>query len=156
MLKMARALAVDPVHDLLVVSVNDLPNDGETEGRKAGLVIFNRNDSGNVKPRAVIAGPNTGLANIKGRTFSYINMVQTYPPKGWIVLTHSADRQEDNYVGIWSVFDNGDVPPRWKIGGPKSTLKRVRGVALNPKHKELIMEDTYLNAILTFSFPEMF
>ena len=156
LLKMARALAVDPVHNLLVVSVNELPKTDGEPGRKAGLVIFNRTDNGNAKPRAVIAGPNTGITNIQGGTFSHINMVQTYPAGGWIVLTHSADEPEQNFVGIWSVRDNGDVAPRWKIGGPKSTLKRLRGVALNPKHKELIVEDTWLNAVLTYSFPEMF
>jgi hypothetical protein len=31
-----------------------------------------------------------------------------------------------------------------------------RGVALNPKHKELLVSDKRKNAVLTFSFPEMF
>jgi len=156
LLKMPRALAVDPVHNLIVISVNDLPRTPDTKGRKAGLLIFNRTDNGNVKPRAVIAGPKTGIADIQGGTFSYINMVQTYAPRGWIVLTHSSDKSEDNFVGVWSVFDNGDIPPRWKIGGPNSKLKRLRGVALIPKQKEVIVEDTYLNAVLTYSFPEIF
>ena len=31
-----------------------------------------------------------------------------------------------------------------------------RGVTLNPKHKELIVSDKRLNAVLTFYFPELF
>ncbi len=158
LLKDARALAGDPVHNLIIVSVNDLPRaEGEKEPQ-SGLVIFNRTDNGNVKPRAVIAGPNTGFAliYIHGTPFFSVNMVQTYPPRGWIVVTQSAIKPEDNFVGVWSVNDNGDVPPRWRIGGPQSTLKRVRGVALDPQHKEIFMEDVNLNAILTYSFPEFF
>ena len=63
---------------------------------------------------------------------------------------------EGTFVGIWSVNDNGDVPPRWAIGGPKSTLKKPRGVALDPKNKELIVTDMRLNSVLTYYFPEMF
>jgi len=69
-----------------------------------------------------------------------------------------ADLEEPvgSFVGVWSISDDGDVPPRWKIGGPKSTLKNPRGVALEPKHKELIVADMRLNAILTYYFPEIF
>jgi len=158
LLRDARSLAGDPVHNLIVVSVNDLPRgEGET-GPKSGLVIFNRADNGNVKPRAVIAGPHTGFAliYIHGTPFFSVNMVQCYPPRGWIVLTQSAIKPEDNFVGVWSVNDNGDVPPRWKIGGPKSTMKRVRGVAFDPRHKEIVVEDVNLNAVMTYSLPEFF
>ena len=59
-------------------------------------------------------------------------------------------------MGVWSVTDTGDVPPRWKIAGPKSTMKKPRGVVLDPKHKELIVADMRLNAVLTYYFPEIF
>jgi hypothetical protein len=32
----------------------------------------------------------------------------------------------------------------------------VRGVAVNPNHKEVIITDKRLNAILTYYFPELF
>ncbi len=35
-------------------------------------------------------------------------------------------------------------------------MKKPRGVALNPKHKELIVSDMRLNTVLTFYFPEIF
>ena len=57
---------------------------------------------------------------------------------------------------MWSTEDNGDVPPRWRIGGPKGILQQVRGVALIPAQKSLIATDKRLNAVLTFYFPEIF
>ena len=63
---------------------------------------------------------------------------------------------DDGFVGVWNINDNGNVPPRWTIGGPGGVLQMVRGVAVNAKHKELIVTDKRLNAILTFSFPELF
>ena len=35
-------------------------------------------------------------------------------------------------------------------------MKKPRGVVLNPKHKEIIVADMRLNAVLSFSIPEMF
>ena len=56
----ASALAVDPVHNLLIVGGRN------RETRQTRLLIFNRTDEGNVKPKAVIGGPKSGLANISG------------------------------------------------------------------------------------------
>jgi hypothetical protein len=152
-----RALAVDPVHDLIVVSVNGLNSPKADPRDRGALLIFNRTDKGNVKPRTVIAGPRTQISSIEPGVFSNINMLQVYPPKGWIVATHSSDaRAEENFIGIWSVNDNGDAPPRFKLGGTQTTLLRARGVVLDPKHKEVIVEDTYWNALLAFHLPEIF
>ena len=60
------------------------------------------------------------------------------------------------FVGVWSIKDNGDTPPRWKIAGPKSLLKKPRGVVLDPRHKEVIVADMRVNAVLTYYFPELF
>ncbi len=69
----------------------------------------------------------------------------------------SSDQEPEGiFVGVWSINDSGDVPPRWKIGGPKSTLKKLRGVVLNTKHKEMIVADMRLNTVLTYYFPEIF
>ena len=149
LLRSAGALAVDPVNNLLAVGTNR----GFARGVGNGsLMIYNRTDDGNVKPRGVIEGPKSGIIRI--------NQIQVYPPKGWIVASQPGvgyeQEPEGAFVGIWSVNDNGDVPPRWVIGGPKSTLKKPRGVALNPKNKELIIADMRLNAVLTYYFPEIF
>jgi hypothetical protein len=133
-------LAVDPVNNVIVAST----------GKQ--LLIFNRTDEGNVKPKAVIAGPKTGITRI--------NQIQMYPPKGLIIAAQpggaGVEPKEPVFIGIWSIHDKGDVAPRWKLGGPKSGLKKPRGVALNPKHKELIVSDMRLNSVLTFYFPEIF
>lgn len=159
-LKSAWSLAVDPVHDLIVV--NDAFGGDQTSSfakasissglRVAALLFFNRSGNGNVKPQAVIQGPKTELHSI--------HQMQIYAPNGWIVVTQitnpSAQEPANPFVGVWSIYDNGDIPPRWKIGGPKSTLKKPRGVTLDFKHKELIVADMRLNSVLTYYFPEIF
>jgi hypothetical protein len=62
----------------------------------------------------------------------------------------------DSFVGVWSINDNGDIPPQWVIGGPRGAFQMVRGVAVNGKHKEVIVTDKRLNAVLTFYVPEIF
>ena len=150
LLRGSGALSVDPVHNLIVASIGNQRRRGE--GPTGSLLIFNRTDSGNVKPRAVITGPKTGIIRF--------NQIRVYPPKGWIIATQPGPRDDQEpegiFVGVWSINDNGDVPPRWKIGGPKSTLKKPRGVALDPKNKELIVADMRLNAVLIYYFPEIF
>ncbi len=54
-----RGVAVDPVRNLLVVSSRS-DNKGPT-----GIFIFNRTDDGNVAPRAVIAGPRSGILRVR-------------------------------------------------------------------------------------------
>lgn len=151
-LKRADSVGVDPVRDLIVVGtqLGNKPGDGK-------LLIFNRTDSGNLKPRAVIQGPKTGIVAI--------HQLQVYSPKGWIIATQPGQsyigtewnvEPEGVFIGVWSINDNGDVPPRWMLGGPKSAMKKPRGVAINPKNKEIIVADMSLNAVLTYYFPEVF
>src|SRR5215470_3799928 len=144
----ANALAVDPVHDLLIV--------GGRRDRESRLLIFNRTDEGNTKPMRVIGGPKSGLAHISGP-------FAVYPAKKELVVSVRGTGSESNematddcFVGVWSTDDDGDVPPRWQIGGPKGVLRMVRGVDRDPKNKSVIVTDKRLNAVLTFSFPEMF
>ena len=144
------SVAVDPAHNLIVAANSGGASPEERELRQSRernpgeLLIFNRTDNGNVKPRAVIRGPKTGIV-------ANINQIAVYPPRGWILATIPR-----SFVGIWSINDNGDVPPRWKIAIRGRVIKSVRGVALDPKNKELIVADSELNAVLTYYFPEMF
>jgi len=150
-------IAVDPIHNLLVT-------DGtiEVEGQgyrttfrlgRESILIFDRLADGDVKPLRVIRGPNTGIQAIR--------QIQVLPKGGWIVIAQITDggisEPEGTFVGVWSTNDSGDVPPRWKIEGKASNvMKKPRGVALDPKHKEVIVSDMRLNAVLTFYFPEIF
>jgi hypothetical protein len=149
-------IAVDPVNNLVVVGYLKTGIEGYntpgSERETGGLLIFNRTDNGNVKPRAVITGPKTGLL--------IPDQLQVYGPGGWIVVPQSSDAAPLNpggtFVGVWSIHDNGDVPPHWKIGGPNSTIIKPRGVALDPEHKEIFVADMSLNSVLTYRFPALF
>ena len=142
-----RAIVVDPVNNLVIAGTDLRTGDADS-----GLVIFERTASGNAKPLRIIRGPNTGIKRV--------TQMQVYPPGGWIVVTQpgEADVQEPEgtFVGVWSIYNDGDVPPRWVIGGPKSRLKKPRGVALNPANQEMIVADMRVNAVFTFHFPELF
>jgi hypothetical protein len=138
--------SVDPENNVLV-GTGTYESDGKSEH---AIMIFNRTDNGSVKPRAVIKGPLSGLRGTR--------QIQAY--KGWIIVTHpgrgDGEKPENVFIGVWSIHDEGDVPPRWRIGGPDTTLKNPRGVVLNPKGKEVIVADMRLNMVLTYSFPELF
>jgi hypothetical protein len=147
-------VAVDPTRNLLFITGN------------GGLKIFNRTDEGDVKPlRVITGGPKSGTSGPTGH-------LAVHPPTGMVVVTTSkygvdrSSRSGDQpwnaqdpsvvqaFVGAWSMDDNGDVPPRWSIA--HNILKEVRGVALDPQGQALIVSDKGLNAIMTFSFPEIF
>ena len=150
----AREMSIDPVHDLIVASGS--PDASRSGGGSAGggsaILTLDRTGSGNVKPKTVISGPHTGMESVR--------QILVYPEKGLIFVSQTLNNDEikpgSYFVGVWSINDTGDVPPRWRIGGPKSGLQRVRGVAIDPKHQEVIIADMLLNAVLTFYYPEIF
>jgi hypothetical protein len=138
------ALGVDAVHNLLIAA------GAGSDGLR--MRIFSRTAQGNVKPLRVIGGPKSKFARIGGP-------FAVYAPKGWIIATVRGPGQiasDQAFMGIWSVEDNGDVPPRWTIGGPNGVFKMPRGVAIDEKNKSIIASDKRLNAVLTFYFPEAF
>jgi hypothetical protein len=149
----AGSLAVDPIHDLLIAVGG--PTGGGEGGRSTQILIFDRKASGNTKPRRVIGGPKTMLTTTGGPS-------TIYAPTGKILvpirgnLGTEAMFAPDSFVGVWNITDDGDVAPRWTIGGPRGAFQMVRGVAVNAKYKEVIVTDKRLNAVLTFSFPELF
>jgi hypothetical protein len=143
---------IDPIHNLVIVGGN-LVGSRQTPGTGNGAIgIFDRTANGKVMPKGVIGGPKSQIYRI--------NQMDVYAPNGWIVATQpgSAREQEpeNTFIGIWSINDNGDVPPHWKLGGPKSQLKKPRGVTINPQNKEIIVADMRLNAVFTYYFPEIF
>jgi hypothetical protein len=158
----ASTVQIDPVHNLIIVGGGAFGErtpaerarqqviSGDRGERGGQVLIFNRTDNGNVKPLRVIRGPNSKLARI--------GLMAVYPPKELILVgvPSGENTSPNNFVGVWSERDNGDVPPRWMIGGPNSVLRQVRGVTLDPKNKSVILSDKYVNAILTFYFPEIF
>jgi hypothetical protein len=145
------SVTVDPEHDLLLAS-----------GR-GGLRIFSRTGSGNTKPlRIITGGPQSGTTGpsapvmVPG-TRMFIASTRKFGAVGKAVEDtnnfQSAD-QAQSFLGVWSIDDSGDVAPRWTIA--HNILTEVRNLAVDPKHKTVMVADKGLNAILTFSFPEAF
>ena len=118
-------------------------NVDELEGREAQLAIFDRTASGNVKPKRVIKGAKARIGNPGN--------MRVYPELGLIFVV-----QQAGYVGVWSIDDSGEVPPRYTVGGPKGILQKPRGLDLDPKHNAVIVSDKQLNAVVTFEMPQIF
>lgn len=151
-----RGVAVDPGRNLIVVSSRSHKN-------PTGVFIFNRTDEGDVAPRAIIAGPKTGIVRIRqvdvdpqqGKIFVAVkNNKESYQfdsqsPSPW-------NPDEPGFIGVWDITDNGDVPPKAVIEGRASGLIWPAGVALNPEHGEVYTIDSVRNGMFTYSVPEMF
>lgn len=135
----AGAVAVDPVRNLMVVG-------GSTRaaGGAAVLAIFERTAKGNAKPIRVITGPEARL--------SAAGNMRIHPESGLIFVV----QQGPGYVGVWSIEDSGAAPPHFTIGGPDGTLRKPRGLDLDPKNNAVIISDKALNAVLTYELPAVF
>ena len=145
-----RGLVVDPIRNLIVASTQD------------GLVIFNRTDRGNVKPRGVIEGPKTLIK----RSFHNLRIL---PEKGLILgILRDFGREEGQQqadenvrrrqrpgggIAVWSITDEGDVPPIWVLSSPGANIGGMR-LALSPNWKEVIVGGGL--TVKTYSFPEIF
>lgn len=127
------SVAIDPLHNLMVVSNREAKS----------ILVFDRNASGNTKPLRVIRGPNTLIGNING--------LVVYPEGKLVMLAIPG-----HGIGMWSLDDDGDVPPKWAVTGSQTTLKAPFAVALNPKDKEIYVTDMGLNGLVVFSTPEVF
>lgn len=154
-LRGVQTVVSDPVNNVLVAGGN---YGGGTSGQMGelgaggGMATYPRTANGDVPPRTVIVGPRTEIVRI--------NQMALVPQRGWIVATQPGAGGEaepkNTFVGVWHVNDNGDVAPKWKIGGTKTMLKKPRGVTLNFQNKEIIVADMRTNSVLTFAFPALF
>ena len=161
-------VAVDPVRNVIVVATRSAST--------MGLVTFNRTDTGNVAPRTVISGPQTGLAHFRqvsvdpasGRMFiAQQNMrekqLEAYRgdkprPEAEFeqVRKSSTGRTGPGFIGVWDIDDTGDVPPRAIIQGALTRLISPGGVALNPKRGELYAIDGGSSGFYTYLVPQFF
>jgi hypothetical protein len=166
----ARGLAIDPVRNVLLVGTNN------------GVLIFNRTDNGNAKPRAVISGPLSGI-----RARGAIQSMEI-SPKGYfvaIVGTGGGDDDEEGGraaaaggegrggggggrnrgpsggpggIAAWRLTDflsvngKGDVAPVYVLTDPTGSYGPGR-FALNPNNKEVVLGGDH---ITIYSFPEIF
>ena len=137
-----RAVAIDNTRNLLVIA--DGPGSGRGESR---IVIFDRTAAGNATPRRVISGA-PGNGNI-----------DLYRQGGLIFMTIRPSGPTESvsaYIGVWSIEDEGAVPPRYTIGGPRGVLREPRGLGVDAKAKTVVVSDKSLNAVLTFHVPKIF
>ncbi|HYR42862.1 MAG TPA: hypothetical protein VER98_07565 [Terriglobia bacterium] len=169
----AGRVTIDPVHNLMITAsasgeaaegggggggARGATRGGSGGRRIAAIRIFDRMANGNAKPLRVITGQAAKDAWLmtmypeKGVIFAVVRPGNTGGLEGDI----SGRYLLDDYVGVWSVFDEGDVPPRLTIGGPDLLLKDARGIAVDPKSKDVMVSDKTLNAIFRFHVPEAF
>ncbi len=107
------------------------------------MQIFDRTANGNVKPKSIITGPRT---EVGGGSAAH-----AATDKGFIIAGCG-----NASVCAWSINDNGNVPPRWKIPVQQITGVAPSGIALDPAHKEVIITSGNRNRVMTFSWPEVF
>ena len=136
----AGSVAIDHTRNLLVVGGSARAADGKGGPQ---LSIFDRTAAGNVKPKRVITGRNSRLGDVGN--------MRIYPERGLIFVV-----QQAGYIGVWSIEDQGEVPPRFTVGGPKGILRKPRGLDLDPLHNAVIVSDKELNAVLTYEMPQIF
>lgn len=139
----ARGIAVDPVNNIIAV--------GNRE--PIGILIFNRTDEGDVEPRAIISGPKTGIYAPKGFTINPARkeLIATNEARG-VQVTRNVG---ESFVGVWNYSDNGDVPPKAVIKGPRTMLIAPRGAALDPAHQEIFVIDKVQNGIFAYSWQKI-
>jgi DNA-binding beta-propeller fold protein YncE len=151
-----RSLDVDPVHNLLVVS-------SRSPKFPTGIFVFNRTDDGDVAPRAIIAGPKTGISRVRqvavdpqqGRIFVAVKnnrdvyQLDAAEPSPW-------DAAQPGFIGVWDITDSGDVAPRGYIKGPATGLVWPAGIALNFADREVYTIDSVRNGMFVYFMPEFF
>jgi hypothetical protein len=154
------AVALDPIHDLMFV------------GQGGRFLIFSRTDSGNVKPRAVLRAPKNATLGAPyiyaegGLLFAAVKPRETDAPgageaalaAGVVGNENYNQYSEKTYMGVWSVNDTGDTPPRWTIAGPPHGIMRdpVGTVVVDAKRQDVFIPDRYTNSILIYHVPEIF
>jgi hypothetical protein len=131
------AIRIDSVHNLLLI-----PTNGRGGGNGGGgrVLVFDRNASGNVKPKAIVVGP-----------VRLGNQFEVYGPNR-LMITHSQGTLE-----LWRIPESGEsTEPPVRIPAPLGRNSADTGIALDPAHKEVIIATAAGNTIMTFAVPEVF
>jgi DNA-binding beta-propeller fold protein YncE len=150
-------LGVDSASNLLVAANSE------------DIAFFNRTDTGNVAPVGEIKGRHTGIRDEpwelyihKGKIFlAASNHLHVNVYSGVTLKEGFTKIPEDpwlnpelGFIGVWSVRDRGDTPPRAIIKGPFSQLVHPTGLALNEKDGEVYVTDSIRNGLFTFLVPD--
>jgi hypothetical protein len=130
-------IRVDPIHNLLLVPVNDYSNTSQSLGERK-ILVFDRTATGNTKPRAVVYANSLGAI---------------YAPKQRLINHNRAKGQ----IEIWNIPDSGEVrQPIITIPCPLEDRADGGVMDLDPAHKEVIMATAAGNTIVTYYVPEAF
>jgi DNA-binding beta-propeller fold protein YncE len=137
---------IDALNNLIIVASGEGGGRGDSPTR---FLVFDRTASGDAKPKLTIRGPRA-----MGGPFAI------YPPKKLIIATNrpigEALAGDESYLGVWSYDMSSDGPPSLTIGGPNGVFQMPRGVALDVKHKRVLVSDKRYNSVLGFYVPEIF
>jgi hypothetical protein len=129
------SIRIDPIHNLLLVPVNDYSNRSQALNEPK-ILVFDRTANGNTKPRAIMRGASLGAI---------------YPPKSRLI-----DHRKGNFE-IWNIPATGEVTqPTIRIPAPLEPRESGSVIALDAAHKEVIVATAAGNTIKTFSIPELF
>ena len=129
------SIRIDPIHNLLLVPVNNYSNTSQALNEPK-ILVFDRTASGNTKPRAVMRGASLGAI---------------YPPKNRLI-----DHRKGNFE-IWNIPTTGEVAqPIMRIPAQLEPRESGSVIVLDPAHKEVIVATAAGNTIKTFSIPELF
>lgn len=151
-------LGVDSESNLLVVANSE------------DISFFHRTDTGDVAPAGQIKGRRTGIRDepwelyvhngeifVAASNHLHVNVYSGVTPKQGFSKPPEDPwlNPELGFIGVWSVKDRGDTPPRAIIKGPFSQLVHPTGLALNPKDGEIYVTDSIRNGLFTFLAPDL-
>lgn len=130
------------------------------EGRD-GIYIYDRRAEGDIEPiRKITGGPRSGVKSIASPLWipGTRNFVAT--ARAFTAREKSPDeplnwqRIEDaqSMIVVFSVDDEGDVPPHYTTG--HNHFKEIRNLAVDPKYKTVMAADKTQNDITTWDFKE--
>jgi hypothetical protein len=105
-------VTVDVPHGEIIV--------GEDGGKD--ILVFRRDAQGDAAPLRIIRGPKTGLDEVRG--------VAVDPVRNLIVVS-SYSRKGTTGLFIFNRMDEGDVPAKAIISGPKTGIVRIRQVEVD-------------------------
>lgn len=156
-------VAVDTQRNLLVVSNRGLSKE------LTGIFVFNRTDRGDMAPRAVIAGSETGIGRSRQITVDpargkiYLGVqatnyhaerpyLETQPRPGYQWSERKDDSRTNRnipswtgdargFIGVWDINDHGNVAPRAVIKGGLSRIIDCGGVVVQPDEGIVISAD---------------
>ena len=162
-MRLPSGVAVDSQRNVVVVAARNSHFQG-------ALYVYDRTAQGDVKPKAIISGPTTGLLSLwhvaayQGQIYAAAGNWYYEPPydaggfepKPGCTGPPLAWQGPLGFIGVWNETDDGDVAPHAIIRGAETDLLHPSGVALDPAHGELFTTDSVRNGAFAYLVPDFF